>query len=74
MQRRAYRVSSAQRAIRRRLLVPDQLVRMRTQLINLLRSEVRATRQRMATGAADTFSRRFATVDLPAPMGEALRR
>ena len=36
--RLAYRVSPAQRAIRQRLLVRDQLVRMRTQLINLLRS------------------------------------
>jgi transposase len=56
--RPAHRVSPAQRAVRQRLLVRDQLVRMRTQLINVLRAQVRATGQRMATGAADTVSRR----------------
>ena len=71
--RPAYRVSPAQRAIRQRLLVRDQLVRMRTQLINLLRSQVRATGQRMATGRAESFSRRFAALEWPAPMREALR-
>jgi len=71
--RPAYRVSPAQRAMRRRLLVREQLVRMRTRLINLLRSQVRATGQRMPTGAADTFSRRFAALDLPVPVREALR-
>ncbi len=51
--RPAYRVSAAQRAIRQRLLVRSQLVRMRTQMINLLRSQVRATGRRMPTGAAE---------------------
>jgi transposase len=46
---------------------------MRTQLINVLRAQVRATRQRMATGAAETVSRRFAALDLPTSMREALR-
>ena len=71
--RPAYRVSPAQRAVRQRLLVRGQLVRMRTQLINLLRSQVRATGQRIATGAAETFSRRFAALEWPAPVREALR-
>jgi len=71
--RPAYRVSPAQRAVRQRLLVRDQLVRMRTQVINLLRSQVRAHGQRVATGAAETFSRRFAALALPAPVREALR-
>lgn len=71
--RPAARVSPAQRAIRQRLLVRDQLVRMRTQLINLLRSQVRATGQRMATGAAETFGRRFAVLALPPPVQDALR-
>ena len=71
--RPAYRVSPAQRAVRQRLLVRDQPVRMRTQLINLLRSQVRATGRRMPTGAAETFSRRFAALELPMPMREALR-
>jgi transposase len=71
--RPASRVSPAQRAVRQRLLVRDQLVRMRTQLINLLRSQVRATGQRVATGAAETFGRRFAALALPALVQEALR-
>jgi transposase len=71
--RPAYRGSPAQRAIRQRLLVRDQLVRMRTQLINLLRSQVRATDRRLPSGAAETFGRRFAALDLPAPVREALR-
>jgi hypothetical protein len=61
--RPACRLSPAQRVIRQRLLVRDQLVRMRTQLINVLRSQVRATGQRVPTGDAETFSRRFATLD-----------
>lgn len=71
--RPAYRVRATQRAVRQRLLVRDQLVRMRTQLINLLRSQVRATGQRLPTGAAETFSRRFAAVALPAALRETLR-
>jgi transposase len=71
--RPAHRVSPASRAIRQRLLVRDQLVRVRTQVINLLRSQVRATGRRIPTGAAETFSRRVAALDLPAPIREALR-
>jgi transposase len=71
--RPAYRVSAAQRAIRQRLLVRSQLVRMRTQIINLLRSQVRATGRRVTTGAAETFAHRFAALELPAPVSEALR-
>jgi transposase len=71
--RPAYRVSPAQRAVRQRLLVRDQLVRLRTQLINLLRSQVRATGRRVPTGAAETFGRRFAALELPALVREALR-
>jgi transposase len=48
--RAAHRVSPASPAIRQRLLVRDQLVRMRTQLINLVRSQVRATRPAAADG------------------------
>jgi transposase len=46
---------------------------MRTQLISVLRSQVRATGRRVSTGAAETCSRRFAALDLPAPVREALR-
>jgi transposase len=71
--RLAHRVSSAARAIRQRLLVRDHLVRLRTQLINVLRGQVRATGRRLPTGAAETFSRRFAALDLPVALREALR-
>ncbi len=71
--RPAYRVRAAQRAMRQRLLVRSQLVRMRTQMINLLRSQVRATGRRVPTGAAETFARRFAALALRAPVSEALR-
>lgn len=71
--RPAHRVSPTQRAVRQRLLVRDQLVRMRTQLINLLRSQVRATGQRLPTGGAESFGRRFAALEWPAGMREALR-
>ena len=70
--RPTHRVSPVSREIRRRLLVRDQLVRMRTQLINILRSQVRATGRRMPTGAAETFSRRFAALDVPAAVRDAL--
>ncbi len=71
--RPAYRVSAPQRVIRQRLLVRDQLVRTRTQLINVLRSQVRAHGRRLPTGAAETFGRRFAALDLPPLVQEALR-
>jgi transposase len=71
--RPAHRVRAASRAIRQRGLVRDQRVRRRTPLINLLRSHVRAIGRRRPTGAAETFSRRFAALDLPAPIREALR-
>lgn len=71
--RPAFRVSAAQRAIRQRLLVRDQLVRRRTQLINRLPSQGRATGQRVATGAAETFGRRFAGLELPPLVQDTLR-
>ena len=57
--RRAHRVSAAQRDIRRRLRVRDQLVHVRRQAINLLRAQLRAEGVRVATGAAETFVERF---------------
>jgi len=69
----AHRVSPAQRTVRLQLAVRDQLVRMRTQLINLLRSQVRAAGWRVRAGAAETFVRRLADVELPAPVRAALR-
>jgi transposase len=57
--RRAHRVSPAQRDIRRRLRVRDQLVHVRRQAINLLRAQLRAEGVRVPTGAAETFVARF---------------
>jgi len=71
--RAAHRVSPAARTVRQGLRVRDQLVRMRTPLINLLRSQVRATGRRLPTGAADTFGRRLAALELPPWLREVLR-
>jgi len=57
--RPAHRVSAAQRDIRRRLRVRDQLVHVRRQAINLLRAQLRAEGVRVATGEAETFVVRF---------------
>lgn len=57
--RPAHRVSTAQRDIRRRLRVRDQLVHVRRQAINLLRAQLRAEGVRVPTGAAETFVTRF---------------
>jgi transposase len=57
--RPAHRVSAAQRDIRRRLRVRDQLVDVRRQAINVLRAQVRAEGVRMSTGAAESFVERF---------------
>jgi len=57
--RPAHRVSAAQRDVRRRLRVRDQLVHVRRQAINLLRAQLRAEGVRVPTGAAETFATRF---------------
>jgi transposase len=57
--RAAHRVSAAQRDIRRRLRVRDQLVHVRRQAINLLRAQLRAEGVRVPTGAAESFGARF---------------
>jgi transposase len=57
--RRAHRVSAAQRDVRRRLRVRDQLVHVRRQAINLLRAQLRAEGVRVSTGTAETFVTRF---------------
>ena len=60
--RPAHRVSSAQRTVRRQLQVRDQLVRMRTQMINLLRGQLRSEGLRVRTGRAETFVARYRAV------------
>jgi transposase len=70
--RRAHRVSGGQRAVRRRLQTRDALVQMRTQAINVIRTQVRSAGLRVPTGQAETFARRARRLDLPAGVGEPL--
>jgi transposase len=64
--RRAHRVSVEQRARRREVRVREQVVRMRTQLINLLRAQLRQEGYRLPSGSAETAARRYATLAVPA--------
>jgi transposase len=56
--RAAHRVSAAQRAMRRRLRVREQLIRMRTQAINVLRAQLRQEGYRLGSGASETAAAR----------------
>ena len=71
--RAAHRASAAQRAVRRTLRVRQQLVRMRTQAINLLRAQLRQEGYRLGTGAAETAVRRCATLELSAALRTTLQ-
>jgi transposase len=70
--RRAHRVSTAQRDVRRRLRVRDQLVHMRRQAINLLRAQLRSEGVRVPTGAAETFAARFTRSEASAAVRSAM--
>jgi transposase len=79
--RPAHRVSREQGAVRRQLQVRDQLIRMRTQTINLLRAQLRSVGLRLRAGAAPTVVARCATLTIPsaiqgviAPLLELLRQ
>jgi transposase len=67
--RRAHRVSVEQRQRRRELRVREPLVRTRTQLINLVRAQLRQEGHRLPGGASHTVPRRYATL----PVSEAVR-
>jgi len=56
--RAAHRVSAPQRQMRRRLRVRAQLIRMRTQAINLLRAQLRQEGYRLPSGTSTTTTRR----------------
>ena len=43
-----------------------QVVRMRTQLIKLLRAQLRQEGYRLPSGSAETVARRYATLQVPA--------
>jgi transposase len=69
--RAAHRVSSAQRAVRRTVRIREQLVRVRTQTINVLRAQLRQEGVRLPAGAAESVVARLAALELPAALREA---
>lgn len=70
--RPAHRVSAAQRGIRRTVRIREQLVRVRTQTINLLRAQLRQEGLRLPAGAAESVGARLSALDLPPALAEAL--
>lgn len=68
----AHRVSREQRQRRRDLRVREQLVRSRTQLINLVRAQLRQDGYRLPTCASDTLPKRLADAVLPAALRTSL--
>ena len=71
--RPAHRVSPEQRQHRRALRVREQLVRTRTQLINLVRAQLRQEGYRLPRCASEAMPRRYATLALPDAVRTALR-
>jgi transposase len=70
--RAAHRVSAAQRKVRRQLRVREQLIRMRTQAINLVRAQLRQEGHRLPSGASVTAASRCRRLPLPVAVAEAL--
>jgi len=70
--RAAHRVSAAQRDRRRRLRVREQLIRMRTQAINLLRAQLRQEGYRLGSGSAEAALTRYERLTLPPAFREAV--
>ena len=70
--RAAHRVSAAQREVRRVVRIREQLVRMRTQAINLLRAQLRQEGKRLGAGAAETVVRRLDVLALHAELRAGL--
>ncbi len=68
----AHRVSAAHRTVRRHLQVRDQLVRMRTQMINVMRGQLRSAGLRIRSGRAESFGTRYQALDVPTPLREVL--
>src|SRR5438034_1026997 len=67
--RAAHRVSAAQRQVRRQLRVRDQLIRMRTQAINLLRAQLRQAGYRLPSGASPNAATRCRRLALSPELG-----
>jgi transposase len=70
--RRAHRVSAGQRGVRRMLRVREQLVRVRTQAINLLRAQLRQEGYRLRSGASESAATRCRQLPLPTGLAEDL--
>ena len=71
--RAAHRVSARQRHVRRQLRVREQLIRMRTQAINLMRAQLRQEGYRLPAGASESAVARCRRVSMTAAMDETLR-
>ena len=71
--RRAHRVSAEQRRWRRALRIREQLVRVRTQTINLLRAQLRQEGYRLARGASESTVTRYERLELPTGLSQALQ-
>jgi transposase len=79
--RAVHRRSAAQRQVQARLTVREQVVRVRTQLINVVRATLRRDGVRLPSGPADTLPARVAAADVPlaaavvvAPLLDLLRQ
>jgi transposase len=66
--RPAHRVSAAQRTVRRHLQVREQLVRMRTQIINVMGGQLRSEGLRIRSGRAESFVTRSEALAVPAAL------
>jgi transposase len=70
--RAAHRVTPAQRQVRRKLRVREQLIRMRTQAINLVRAQLRQEGHRLSSGASPSVAARCRRIPLDAALHDAL--
>ena len=70
--RAAHRVSASQRHQRRVLRVREQLIRVRTQAINLLRAQLRQEGYRLPAGSAECAVPRYRGLTIPEPLAQAL--
>jgi transposase len=70
--RKAHRVSAEQRQHRRQRRVREQLVRVRTQTINLRRAHLRPAGYRVPAGSAEAFGQRDARLTVPEALHQAL--
>lgn len=70
--RAAHRVSEEQRQRRRALRVREQLVRSRTQLINLVRAQLKQEGYRLPRCSSEAMPRRYALLSLPDAMRSVL--